>query len=164
MTNQESPRPWHVGDWPRLAWLETAIKCLAFIIGGVILVATLIEGAYLFPRDLRLVQLIIQLILAIGLVAAIADRWIERELISLFFVIPNVIVHWGVALALVSKVQFDVALSLFFGLMLVGDLVKIRFLSKHQFSVRDVSPTILYGLTLTYVVGYSLNLIIQLIR
>ena len=45
--------------------------------------------------------------------------------------------------------------------MLLGDLVKLVFLKVHNFAVRDTPPAVLYGLTLIYVVGYLLILILE---
>jgi len=52
-------------------------------------------------------------------------------------------------------------LSTFAALMLLGDLVKLVFLKVHEFTVRDMPKAVLYGLTLVYVVGYLLILLLQ---
>lgn len=52
----------------------------------------------------------------------------------------------------------------FAGLMLLGDLVKLVFLWVHDFSVRETPKVALYELTLAYVVGYLVILLLELIR
>jgi len=48
--------------------------------------------------------------------------------------------------------------------MLLGDLVKLVFLKVHSFTVRATPKAVLYGLTLIYVVGYLLILLLELAR
>jgi hypothetical protein len=45
--------------------------------------------------------------------------------------------------------------------MLVGDLLKLVFLAVSDFTVRDTPRSVLYGLTLVYVVGYIVILALQ---
>lgn len=161
---QEIPQSWHIAKWPLLAWLETIIKLIAFIVALITLRQTLNHGDYTTPQRLGLVQVIIQVILSLGLVAAIFDRWIEREVVSMLFVIPNNVTHWGIVWVLFSTGDTNLWLIAFFSLMLLGDLIKLRFLKVHNFSVRDTLPAVLYGLTLIYVCGYGINLLAQIAR
>ena len=55
-------------------------------------------------------------------------------------------------------------LQLFAGLMLLGDLVKLWFIRAHNFTVRDFAPRILIALTLFYVVGYALLILLEWMR
>lgn len=66
--------------------------------------------------------------------------------------------------AMASKPGPGGALLTFAGLMLLGDLIKLVFLRVHDFSVRDTPKAALYGLTLVYVVGYAIILILELLR
>jgi len=43
-------------------------------------------------------------------------------------------------------------------------LIKLIFLRVHDFQVRDTPRSVLYGLTLFYVVGYVLLLMLELLR
>ncbi len=167
---KERPQSWHLAKWPLLAWLETTIKLIAFIVALIALKQTLNHGDYATPQGLGLVQVSIQVILSLGLVVAIFDRWIEREVVSMLFVIPNNVTHWGIVLVLFSTGNTKplnygtLWLIAFFSLMLLGDLVKLCFLKRHNFSVRDTPPALLYGLTLVYVLGYGINLVVQITR
>ncbi len=157
----EATRKWHIARWPALAWLETIIKLAALII-GIIAGANALSAANLaFPTGLALVQFIILIILSLGLVTAVFDRIADREIIAMFFVVVNNLGHWGMVLGLAAASE---RLLLFAGLMLVGDLVKIWFIRTHNFTVRDFSPRVLYALTLFYVGGYMLLILLDLMR
>jgi hypothetical protein len=158
--DSSQPRRWHVAAWPPLAWLETVIKLAALIIGIITLIGVIGDGAFDLPGGARLAQTIILAVLALGLVAAIFDRWIEREIVAMAFVIVNNLGHWGMVIALASGQDLGAALNAFCALMLLGDAVKLVFLRIHQFSVRDVPRPVLYGLTLFFVAGYALLLVL----
>lgn len=166
MSSQEPERKeWHVAEWSPLAWLETGIKAIALALGIAAGVRALSGGGLMLPGGLRLAQLIVQGLLSLGLIAAIFDRLVEREIVAMIFVIVNNLGHWGMLLALASEVGPGRLLFGFAGLMLLGDLVKLGFLMGHpEFTVRDTPRSALYGLTLFYVVGYVLILIFELLR
>jgi hypothetical protein len=67
-------------------------------------------------------------------------------------------------IALASKQEPGSSLVAFAALMLVSDLVKLVFLKVHDFRVRDIPRAVLYGLTLFYVFGYALLLILEFLR
>jgi hypothetical protein len=165
MSPQEiTGKKWHVASWPPLAWLETVIKLIALILGIVALVQTLADGVFALPAGLRLAQFIVLAFLSLGLVAAILDRLAEREIVAMIFVVINNLGHWGMVVALASEPGPGGLLLAFAGLMLLGDVVKLAFLRLHDFSVRDTSPAVLYGLTSVYVVGYLVILLLELMR
>jgi hypothetical protein len=154
-------RRWHVAPWPPLAWLETVIKLIAIAIGIVALIQALAGGQFSLPSGLRLAQLVILAFLSLGLVAAIFDRLVEREIVAMVFVILNNLGHWGMVVAMASKPGPGALLTAFAGLMLAGDVVKLVFLRVHDHSVRDTPRAVLYGLTLVYVAGYLVILLLQ---
>ena len=156
MTNPT--RKWHIASWPALAWLETIIKLIALIIGIAVGMNALAIGNFQLPTGLRLGQFITLIILSLGLVTAIFDRIADREVVAMIFVVINNLGHWGMVLGLASGSE---RLLLFASLMLLGDLVKLWFIRAHQFTVRDFSPRILYGLTLFYVGGYALLILLE---
>lgn len=154
-------KSWHVAKWPPLAWLETGIKLVALGIGVGTAVSALNSGTFSFPTGLRLVQFIILVILSLGLVAAIFDRLADREIVAMGFVILNNLGHWGMVLALAAANDLGRSVWLFAGLMLLGDLVKIWFINATNFTVRDFPQRTLYVLTIVYVVGYTLVLLLE---
>jgi hypothetical protein len=157
-------KSWHVAKWPPLAWLETGLKLVALIIGVGTAVSALSSGTFSFPSGIRLVQFIILVVLSLGLVAAIFDRLADREIVALGFVVLNNLGHWGMVLVLASGLTAGNSVWLFAGFMLLGDLVKLWFIKAANFTVRDYPQRVLYGLTLVYVVGYAVILLLERIQ
>jgi len=149
---------WHIAKWPPLAWLETIIKLVALIIGISAGVMALAVGEFALPAGTELAQFIILIILSLGLITAIFDRIADREIIAMIFVVLNNLGHWGMVLGLAAASEW---LLWFAGFMLLGDLVKLLFIRVNQFTVRDFSPRILYALTLFYVGGYALLILLE---
>jgi hypothetical protein len=157
----QSTRKWRIARWPALAWLETIIKLAALIIGISAGANALSAANLVFPTGLALVQFVILIMLSLGLVTAIFDRIADREIIAMIFVVVNNLGHWGMVLGLAAASE---RLLLFAGLMLLGDLVKLWFIRVHSFTVRDFSPRVLYALTLFYVGGYALLILLEWMR
>lgn len=161
--NNSREKSWHVGRWPGLAWLETIIKLIALMIGIIAAVRALAVPELAFPKGISLVQFVILVILAVGLLAAIVDRIADREIVAMVFVVINNLGHWGMVLAITAVSTPTTTLSLFAGLMLLGDLVKLWFIRTHQFTVRDYGQRVLIGLTAIYITGYALILFLEII-
>jgi hypothetical protein len=145
---------WYVAQWPPLAWLETVIKLAGLIIAIVAFIDTLDARSFDFPSGAQLVQWLILVFLSLGLIAAIFDRFIEHEIVAMGFAIINNVGHWSLVTTLLFTPRPTSELLAFASLMLLGDLVKVWFLNTSGFSVRNVSPTVMVGLTLFYVAGY----------
>lgn len=155
---------WHVASWPPLAWLETVIKLVALVFAIVTFVSAADGGSVDLPGGAALAQLVVLAILSLGLVAAIGDRWIEREIVAMAFVVVNNLGHWGMVAALLLGATGH-AIALFAALMMAGDLVKLLFIAAHtDFQVRDFPRIVLYALTSVYVVGYALLLVLELLK
>jgi len=159
MTSQKS---WHISHWPPLAWLETLIKLTAMGLGISALFRAFGAEGISLPSGLELIQLFILLLLSLGLLFAIFDRIVDRDIISMIFVVLNNLGHWGMVLALATAV--GAPLALFAGLMLLGDIVKIIFIRRHSFTVRDYSSSMLYGLTSIYILGYVAILVLEILQ
>lgn len=157
----EPARPaWHVGDWGPLGWLETALKLAGVAVGIAALAATLgdpTDG----PGGVRLAAVIVLGVLCLGLVAAIADRLADREIVGMAFILAMNVGHLAMLWALLRD---DVGghLLTFAALMLAGDLVKLVFLKTTGFTVRSVPRAAVYGLVGTYVAGYVALIILAL--
>ena len=162
ISSTTASKHWYIAQWPPLAWLETVIKLTALVTAIVAFIDTLSDGSFDFPRGTPLVQFLILVVLSLGLIAAIFDRFIEREIIAMGFVILNNIGHWSLVMALVFIPRPGSGLLAFASLMLLGDLVKVRFLKTSGFRVRTVPPTVMYGLTLFYAAGYALIVLLGL--
>ncbi len=160
MVKELEMNKWHVSNWDRLGWIETALKILAFIFAYQMLYETLKQSNFALPQGHYIVIWIIQIVLSMGLIAAIFDRYQNKEMFSMIFVVLNNFAHWSIVIVLGNPTIQSNTLILFFTLMLLGDLVKIIFLKTSGYSVVGVPKSVLYGLTFLYVLGYLVNLII----
>lgn len=145
MNTQRTSKSWHIARWPLLAWLETVIKLAALTFGLLALADALSTADFALPAGAALAQWIVMTVLALGLLAAIADRFVEREIVAMAFVLINNLGHWGMVLVLASVSGPGWRLVPFAGLMLLGDLVKLVFLRVHPFQVRDTPRAVLSG-------------------
>lgn len=87
-------------------------------------------------------ETVIMLVAAGGIGAAIIDRMIYREIVSIIFVFPNNWAHWTVAMTMYKHGQEGINaryLRIFCWLMLAGDVVKLAFFAFHDFSRLNVS-------------------------
>jgi ABC-type Fe3+-siderophore transport system permease subunit len=154
---------WHVAEWSLLAWLETTIKGFGLLIAIGALLFALTEGrSYAFPDGIRRAQWGILAFLSLGIFGAIFDRIIEREIVSMGFVIVNNLGHWGMVIAMLFTPYPDGELLAFAGLMFLGDLIKVWFLYLSGFTVRNTPRALMYGSTMVFVIGYLLIVVFGL--
>lgn len=161
MTNKTA-KSWYIGNWSGLALIETLLK-LAGLAAAIIALIQAFSGTPVSPTGTQLLQVLTLGILALGLVGAIGDRLIEREIIAMGFVLLNNIGHWGMVFALLRSPLPGALLLIFAGLFLLGDLVKVRWLLTSGFTVRNVPTRVLLALTLFYVAGYAFILLLALV-
>ena len=155
-------KQWHVTNWSALGWLETAIKLIAFGTAFLALIQALSNGIVTAPSGTRLIQVIILAFLSLGLIGAIFERYMQREIIAMIFVLFNNIAHWGMVYALLTLPGPGTLLLIFTGLMLLGDLVKVYWLRVSGFTQDGRPQSIFYILTGSYVVGYAIILLLAL--
>jgi hypothetical protein len=166
MTPSSPQKSWYIANWSPLGWLETAIKLVALMVAMIALSVT--SGTFSSPSGARLVQVIVLVILSLGLTAGIADRYQQREIIAMLFIVINNVGHWGMVYALLTKVASDGSLTaknlmpIFAGLMLLGDLVKLVWLRVSGHTQDGYPQSVLYGLVGVYVVGYIIILLLAL--
>lgn len=152
------PPAWHVARWSGLAWAETALKSLGVGVGIAALLTALdvpADGA----GGARLAAVVILVVLSLGLVAAIADRVADREVVGVVFILAMNAGHWCMTVALMRDAVAGLLLA-FAALMLAGDLVKLAFLARSGFTVRTVPRGVVYGLTGAYAVGYAVLILL----
>lgn len=162
MTTNPS-KQWHIANWSPLGWLETGIKLAAHVAAIIALLSALSGGTAASPGGGRLIQVIMLGLLALGLTLGIIDRYMEREIIAMGFILVNNAAHWGMVYALLTMPGPGSLLIIFAALMLIGDLVKLRWLSISQFSVRGNSPKVMMSLTGVFAGGYVVILAISLL-
>ena len=151
---------WTFYNWTFWGWLETGLKSVALLLGLWVMGANGFSGPWVLPAGLRLWQWSILGILSLGLFMAIINRWQNKEVFSMIFVIFNNIGHWGMFLALWQGVGWTI-LPYFTLFMLLGDVTKIYFLRRYHYSERNVSPRIFIILTLVFVAGYAFILLLH---
>jgi hypothetical protein len=154
---------WHVAWWGGLGWIETGIKSLAFLCAYLAL-ATSVTTGWSTPRGVRIVELMLVGIAALGLLAAIGDRLLEREIVAMVFVCFNNLAHFALLLSLLTTDGPGRLLTAFAALMICGELVKIRFLHSTGFTVRNTSTSIVIGLTVAYAFVYALAALVWMWR
>lgn len=151
---------WRVGRWGPLGWLETVLKAGGVGVGiAALLTAT--GRAADAAGGVRLAQVIVLGLLSAGLVAAVADRLADREVVGIAFVPLMIAGHVCMTVALARDPDLGGPLLAFCALMLAGDLVKLVFLARTGFRVRDVPPAAVYGLTGAYAAGYAALMVMQ---
>lgn len=161
-------KTWHIANWSPLGWLETAIKLVALMVAIIALANALSSGVFTTPSGARLAQVIVLAILALGLTVGIADRYKQREIIAMIFVLINNVGHWGMVYVLLITVTSerslkpDDLLPVFAGLMLLGDLIKLVWLRVTGHTQDGYPQSVLYGLVGVYVVGYIIILLLAL--
>ena len=148
-------QPWHLARWGTWGWVETGVKSLAFLCAYTAL-ATSITTGWSSPGTVRVAELILIGIATIGLLAAIGDRLLEREIVSMVFVGFNNLAHLALLASLATTAGPGRLLTAFAVLMVCGELVKIWFLRSTGFTVRTTPTSIVIGLTAAYALVYAL--------
>jgi hypothetical protein len=151
-------RGWHVGDYGPLGWAETGIKAVAFAIAFVAL-AHALDRDLVTPHGIHVFELVLLGVAELGLILAVGDRLIERELIAMGFVCVANVAHLGMLFALLAHPGPGVLLSLFCAFMFAGEVIKLRFLTTTGFRVREVAPVVVQGLVVGYAVIYAVALV-----
>ncbi|MFO7815316.1 MAG: hypothetical protein R6V14_06245 [Halanaerobiales bacterium] len=144
---------WHIENWHLLGWIETVIKALAIFIGIYVFFLGIKQPEFLNMSSLPTIQLVILIILSAGLLLAIINRYQKKDIISMVFILFNNWGHWGLVYAIFKGVNIKFMYS-FVLLMLVGDLVKLVFIKRHNYSEGDIATRYFTILTWIYVVGY----------
>jgi len=145
-------RVWHRDSWGPLGALETAVKAVAFACAYAAALAA--GGPAGLPGGARLAILVLLVVAETGLLLAIGDRWIEREVTAAVFVLFNNAAHLAMIVAVLRGVGAGWILA-FALLMLSGELVKLVFLRTTGFTVRDAGTGTLVGLTAGYAAIYA---------
>ena len=149
----QSSTQWHVKRWPFSAWVETGLKLAACAVAfNVWLSPDGYTGSIV--GSVRVIALVVLTAMTLGLCIAIYDRWLEKEIVSMAFVAPNLAGHAIVLGLLFTASRAGQGLAPFAGLMFLGDLAKLIYLHRSGFTVRDLSPRVLRRLTALYALGY----------
>jgi hypothetical protein len=151
-------RSWHIGDYHPLAWAETAVKAVAFVIAYVAFAHALDRGLE-SPSGIRIAELALLGVAWAGLLLTIADRVLERELIAIGFVVFNNAAHLGMLYALFAVPGPGGLLSLFCACMLGGEIIKLRWLHRARPTLRQLSLMAAQALVVGYAAVYLVALV-----
>lgn len=154
---------WHVARWGRLGWIETGVKSLAFLCAYVALASSITTG-WSAPGGVRIVELVLVGVATLGLLAAIGDRLLEREIVAMVFVCFNNLAHLALLGSLVTTDGPGRLLTAFALLMMCGELVKLGFLYSTGFTVRNTPVSVVIGLTVAYAIVYALAALVWVWR
>jgi hypothetical protein len=149
---------WHIGDYHPLAWAETAVKAVAFVIAYVAFVHALDRGVH-SPSGVRIAELVLLGAAELGILLTIVDRVLERELIAVGFVLFNNAAHASMLYALLAVPGPGGLLSIFCALMLGGEAIKWRWLHEERPPIRQLSLMAAQAFVVAYAAVYLVALI-----
>jgi hypothetical protein len=154
---------WHVGDYGPLGWAETAVKAAAFVCAYVAFAHALSRNLH-SPAGFRVAELALLGLAELGLLAAIGDRLIEREIGAMAFVIANNAAHLGMLYSVLAVPGPGLLLTIFCALMAGGESIKIVWLRTTGFTVREAAPVLVQGLVAGYAVLYLVALAVWQVK
>lgn len=155
---EATDRGWHIGEYGALGWAETAVKAAAFVVAYLAFAHALDRNLH-SPSTIRVAELVLLGVAELGLLLAIADRVLERELIAVGFAVFNNAAHMGMLYALFAVPGPGGLLSVFCAFMLGGELIKLRWLHEERPTMRQVSLMVAQGLVVAYAAVYLVALV-----
>jgi hypothetical protein len=156
---ESEERAWHVGEYGLLGWAETGLKAAAFVIAYVAFVQALGRSLH-SPDGIHIAELALLGVAELGLLAAIGDRLTERETIAMGFVCFSNAAHLGMLYALLAAPGPGGLVSIFCGLMLGGEAVKLVWLEAEHVTMRGLSTLALQALVGGYALIYAVALVV----
>ncbi len=153
----EQTTGWHVARWGRLGWAETVVKGLALAIAVGVAVARLVDGGrgdgWQIPSDHRLPFWLLVAI-AVGYLFTVIDRWADREVVAMAFVVAMVAGHWSLVWVMGLTPWPSATVRVFATLMAVGELIKIAYFATSGARVRDLPRAVPFVMTGALAVVY----------
>jgi hypothetical protein len=143
---------WHVARWGVLGWVETALKSVGITV-GVIAAAT--GGAFAVPATGRIAYWAVVAV-AVGYLVAVFDRWADKEIVAMGFLVAMLVGHWTMVYAMGRPDGAVGAVRLFATMMLTGDVVKIVYFATSGARVRGLPPMVPIVMTSILVAVYAL--------
>lgn len=140
--SQPQPR-WHLADWGWWGWTETAVKLVAI---GTALTAAADGGAWAVPATHRF-PFVVLVAIATGYLGTVIDRFLDREVLAMVFVVAMLIGHWALVFAMGQTEWPATSVRVFTGLMLLGDLVKLGFFVTTRTRVRQLPRLVPIAMT-----------------
>ncbi len=153
---------WFIARMGAWEWTETLLK-LAAVGVAVWGVALSLTDGFAPTLNGRLPQVVILGLASLGVLAAVGDRLLTKEIISMVFVLLNNVGHWGITIALVGGLGTGTPVVAYCATMLAGDLVKLGFFLHTGLTVRNAPRGAVLGATGLFAAAYLTVLILELL-
>lgn len=155
MQTPTTSRGWHIDNWGTWGWIETILKAIAFAIG----IWSFLNSDPNTPLTIgghpELGAVIILAVMTLFSGVALVLRFMQREVISMIFVIGNALGHAGMLVALLRQPDLRMPVLAFAGFMLLGELSKQYFLRTSGYTEAGQNTggmlRFSYGVLLNYV-------------
>jgi hypothetical protein len=154
---------WYLAPMGRLEWLETILKVGAIFFGISAFFSSAPYEINIRLSAMRFAQIAILGIMSLGLIGAIFERWNQREIGAMIFVVFNNLGHWGLLIAILGGLSSSLFVIAFSALMLTGDLVKFIFFATTAYTIRNAPRSFVLTVIMLFAVGYALILGLELI-
>lgn len=158
-----SSKQWHVTNWGLLGWLETAVKGIGILLAFVAFVDSLGADKFIIGDNPHLAAVILLGLLALGMVAPLGLRYIQKEIISMAYAVFNFLGHAALFLALVRQPDQEIYAILFGAAYIIGEIIKQRFLTTTGYTEAGQSPKAMLNFSRGVIAAYALLIILVLI-
>jgi hypothetical protein len=148
---------WTFRNWGVLGWVETALKGSAIVIGIVAFSYTSGSSELTIGGNPRLFSIAVLALLTVATLLQIGLRLKLKDILALVFAVAYFIGHAGMLLALLRDPATARPLAqIFGGLILLGDVVKLRWLGESGYTEGGAQTPQLVRLVTTIVLLYAL--------
>jgi hypothetical protein len=156
MQTTTSSRGWHVDNWGTWGWIETILKGIAFAIGIGSFLSSDPNAPLTFGGHPELGAVIILVLMTLFTIVPLVLRFTQREIISMIFVIGNVLGHAGMLIALLRQPDLRMPVLAFAVFMVLGELSKQYFLRSTGYTEAGQSNSGMLGFSYGMLVIYTL--------
>lgn len=146
---------WHVKNWGVLGWIETALKLAAVLVALVMFFNTSSVQSLTIGGHPRLFSVILLGLLTLITVAQINLRLKLKDIIAMAFAVAYFVGHVCLLIGLLRAPTLTSYPIIFGVLVLLGDAVKLRFLTQMGYSEAGVDTPGLLRLVYTLMAVYG---------
>lgn len=129
---------WFMADWTTWGWLETIAKAVGIAAGCLGFFLSIADGndTFVTPADrniLRVLYILIMIVASMLVTLRIIDRFLDKEILSLWFAFGNTAAHWLMTWALVFRAEGPLLFyMIFLGSNILGEIFKMLFLYNNE--------------------------------
>lgn len=147
---------WHIKNWGLLGWVETALKLAAVVVALVMFFSTTSAESLTIGGHPHLLSVILLALLTLITVAQINLRLKLKDIIAMAFAVAYFIGHVCLLIAMLRAPTLTSYPVMFGLLILLGDVVKLRFLTQTRYSEAGVETPGLLRLVYSLLAVYGL--------